>query len=69
MEEVKIVQKDFVTHTIFMVGPEGRAFPEANYQIAQGWEALGLLCESSEMEMRFIAEARDAKKEKIHHGR
>jgi len=57
MKEVRIVQKDFVTHTTFMVTPEGRVYPDANYKIALRWKYRGLLCESSGMKMREIAEA------------
>ena len=67
MSQLKIVQKDGITHTIFMVLDEGRAFPESNYEIAKGWQEAGLLDEHSEMLMRLIQETMDNKKEEIDH--
>jgi len=58
MREVRIQQKDEVTHTIFMVGKDGPVFESDNYWIAQQWMDEGLLCELSEITMREIAELR-----------
>lgn len=54
MREVRITQKDFVTHTIFKVGHGGKTFPDGNYEIAKRWGDQGLLCESSQVEMDRI---------------
>ncbi|MBA7545715.1 hypothetical protein ES705_38087 [subsurface metagenome] len=54
MREIRITQKDGVTHTIFRVGKGGWTFPDGNYEIARGWLREGLLCESSQMEMVAI---------------
>jgi len=58
MTEIRIQQKESYSHTIFMVGIDGTAFPEDNYQIAKEWLEAGLLREDSSKLMKEIAKLR-----------
>lgn len=58
MQEVRICQKDSLTHTAFMVLPGGECFPDSNFEIARGWMDDGLLSEPSLLMMEKILHER-----------
>lgn len=65
MTDICIRQKDNLTHTIFIVQPGGRCFPEDNFQIAMGWYEAGLLAGLSKETMNRIIALREGRRKEL----